>query len=1204
MTKPEGAAALDAAAVDACPVDLKDWAAGLSDRAAQKVVGSSAFLRGRMYARRNAVTLEGLDSGHASASIRGRTSDETRQVEVHYDGAGKITSRCSCNEWGGPVQHCRHVAAVVACLKASVRAGRDGGTGGGTSQEALSAQSARANGRRGARGRGTGEDGAAEAREESRSRGKHSRGAAGRSPAKSRGVGGNGDGPVQAHVRGPRAADVARDGASEGSREGTRLGKRGRNNGRGKGEERSQRDALAKAKGETAGGRRGRLNPRGGGRRVQREARDALDAWLPFNERPEALRLDYRITVRPASITVMTCHSGSRQGVSFADALSGFDGVKGAERSLVRLMSRAAGKLQASSAELRGEDASEALGLMRGRTVLLEPSAKELRFPDEELKPRLELDLPQADAVRIRVIFQPNGSGRRYGLGTGVWFEGTPGWHIEPAEGVARPIAATLSPVWLQRLFRSPALMHPVEDLPRFIAEFTPKLANYLQTELPDLSTVAEVLDMPPRFRFEARGEILEVIATLRAGYGDTLFEIPVGGLPSPLGFLPGEAGPKARIVRRDVGVELTALQQLLDVGFVFDEATGALVLKGEAAVAFWTQGFSDLPNTWEKLAPPGLVGARVHGGTLTPQVRVGTGVDWLDFDLRFEVGGAAADWDAVRASLESKQKLVKLQDGSYARLDDDAMATLLEKVNELYTQDGNVQRLPISQLGKVREIVELVGESTVTKDAESLFSRFESLDNVELIAKPRGLKAELRSYQKRGFSWLVFLYQQGAGGVLADDMGLGKTLQTIALLLWVKSKLKGKTHLVVAPTSVVANWDREIKRFAPSLSTLVWQGAARHGQQSKLEACDVLLTSYALLRRDEDLLSELDFGYVILDEAQYIKNPMSATAKVAKRLRSDRRLALTGTPIENRLSEVWSIFDFISPGSLGSLRNFEERFARPIDRGEAEPAERLRAAVKPFVLRRLKSEVAQDLPPKIIQDIVVPMAEEQRALYSQILREVRQTVMDEVERTSIAKSQIQILTALTRLRQVACDPRLTKIEGTWGERESGKVQAFRELMTEAVAGGHRVLVFSQFVSMLTLLREVADEQAWPYLYLDGSVKNRGELVDQFNSDESFPLFFISLKAGGTGLNLTGADTVVHYDPWWNPAVEDQATDRAHRIGQNKVVSVYRLIAEGTVEEKILNLSEKKRDLVSKVMSTEGSSLKGLTEAEVNELLS
>ncbi len=1193
MTKPEGAAALDAAAVDACPVNLKDWAAGLSDRAAQKVVGSSAFLRGRMYARRNAVTLEGLDSGRASASIRGRTSDETRQVEVTYDGAGKITSRCSCSEWGGPAQHCRHVAAVVACLKASGRAERDGAAADGGARGASAAQNGRTNGRREQAGRAVGEANAAGTRSGNRSRGESGRGA-----------GTNGTGPVQEHVRGSRAADSVNESSADAVREVSRSGKRGRKGGRGKGEERPQRDAAAKAKGETPGGRRGRLNPRGGSRRVQREARDALDAWLPFNERPEPLRLDYRITVRPASITVMTCHSGSRQGVSFADALSGFDGVKGAERSLVRLMSRAAGKLQASSAELRGEDASEALGLMRGRTVLLEPSAKELRFPDEELKPRLELDLPQSDAVRIRVMFQPNGAGRRYGLGTGVWFEGTPGWHIEPTEGVARPIASTLSPVWLQRLFRSPALMHPVEDLPRFIAEFTPKLANYLQTDLPDLSTVAEVLDMPPRFRFEARGEILEVVATLRAGYGDTLFDIPVGGLPSPLGFLPGEAGPKARIVRRDVGVELTALQRLFDAGFVFDEAMDALVLKGEPALSFWTQGFADLPKEWEKLAPPGLVGARVHAGTLAPQVRVGTGVDWLDFDLRFEVGGAAADWDAVRASLESKQKLVKLQDGSYARLDDDAMATLLEKVTELYTQDGNVQRLPISQLGKVREIVDLVGESTVTKDAETLFSRFESLDNVELIAKPRGLKAELRSYQKRGFSWLVFLYQQGAGGVLADDMGLGKTLQTIALLLWVKPKLKGKTHLVVAPTSVVANWDREIKRFAPSLSTVVWQGAGRHGQQSQLESCDVLLTSYALLRRDEELLSELDFGYVILDEAQYIKNPMSATAKVAKRLRSDRRLALTGTPIENRLSEVWSIFDFISPGSLGSLRNFEERFARPIDRGETEPAERLRAAVKPFVLRRLKSEVAQDLPPKIIQDIVVPMAEEQRALYSQILREVRQTVMDEVERTSIAKSQIQILTALTRLRQVACDPRLTKIEGEWGERESGKVQAFRELMSEAVAGGHRVLVFSQFVSMLTLLREVADEQAWPYLYLDGSVKNRADLVEQFNSDESFPIFFISLKAGGTGLNLTGADTVVHYDPWWNPAVEDQATDRAHRIGQNKVVSVYRLIAEGTVEEKILNLSEKKRDLVSKVMSTEGSTLKGLTEAEVNDLLS
>jgi len=385
----------------------------------------------------------------------------------------------------------------------------------------------------------------------------------------------------------------------------------------------------------------------------------------------------------------------------------------------------------------------------------------------------------------------------------------------------------------------------------------------------------------------------------------------------------------------------------------------------------------------------------------------------------------------------------------------------------------------------------------------------------------------------------------------------------------------------------------------------VIWQGQHRHKRKDELQDADIMITSYALLRRDEDLLAELDFRYVILDEAQHIKNPMSQTARAAKKLPSDRRLALTGTPIENRLSEIWSIMDFVSPGLLGKLKEFEERVARPIDRGDEETARKLRSTIQPFVLRRTKAEVAKDLPEKIEQEIVVPLAESQSTLYKQIVTEVRKSVLSEVQAKGIAKSQIQILAALTRLRQVACDPRLMKLEGTEFENaDSGKLAALREIVAEAIEGGHRVLVFSQFVSMLTLIRRALEEDGVAYEYLDGSTKDRLDKVDHFNDDESVPVFLISLKAGGTGLNLTGADTVIHFDPWWNPAVEDQATDRAHRIGQTKVVTVYRLIAEGTVEEKILQLSAKKRTLVSNVLSSEGSPLKGLTRADVDDLFS
>jgi SNF2 family DNA or RNA helicase len=303
-------------------------------------------------------------------------------------------------------------------------------------------------------------------------------------------------------------------------------------------------------------------------------------------------------------------------------------------------------------------------------------------------------------------------------------------------------------------------------------------------------------------------------------------------------------------------------------------------------------------------------------------------------------------------------------------------------------------------------------------------------------------------------------------------------------------------------------------------------------------------------------------------------------------------------------LSEIWSILDFVSPGLLGSLKTFEEKYARPVERGDEETIRKLRAIVRPLVMRRTKAEVAPELPEKIEQEIVVPLADEQAKLYKQMLAKVRASVMSEVDKVGVGKAHIQILAALTRLRQAACDPRLTKLNGEWSDDTSGKLNALREIVSEAAQGGHRVLVFSQFVEMLQLIKSTMDEDKITYEYLDGSTKDRQERVDHFNDDEAVNVFLISLKAGGTGLNLTGADTVVHFDPWWNPAVEDQATDRAHRIGQSKVVTVYRLIAKGTVEEKILQLSDKKRTLMENVLSTEGTALKGLTKADLDELFS
>jgi SNF2 family DNA or RNA helicase len=434
--------------------------------------------------------------------------------------------------------------------------------------------------------------------------------------------------------------------------------------------------------------------------------------------------------------------------------------------------------------------------------------------------------------------------------------------------------------------------------------------------------------------------------------------------------------------------------------------------------------------------------------------------------------------------------------------------------------------------------------------------------------------------------------------------MGLGKTVQTIALLLHVKQSDKDKKikALIVAPTSVVRNWEREIARFGPSLKVVVWHGADRLKREATLAKAEVVITSYALLRRDLEIFQALSFDYAVLDEAQHIKNPSSATAHAAKALKVGRRLALTGTPIENRLSEIWSIFDFVSPGLLGTLEQFEKRFSRPIEAGDYKVAQRLRATIHPFILRRTKLEVAADLPEKIESDHFCELAGDQAAVYGQIAREVKAQVLGQVEKVGMAKSQIQILAGLTKLRQAACDPRLLGLPRDFDNGDSGKLIALRELMANAIDGGHKVLLFSQFVTMLKLIEKVLKEDGVKYEYLDGSTKNRFERIDRFQEDPTVSCFLISLKAGGTGLNLTAADTVIHFDPWWNPAVEQQATDRAHRIGQDKVVSVYRLVASGTIEEKILELKEKKRQLVSSVLSEDAGGAKKLTKSDIEDL--
>lgn len=484
-------------------------------------------------------------------------------------------------------------------------------------------------------------------------------------------------------------------------------------------------------------------------------------------------------------------------------------------------------------------------------------------------------------------------------------------------------------------------------------------------------------------------------------------------------------------------------------------------------------------------------------------------------------------------------------------------------------------------------------------------------------------LEGTLRPYQKEGVYWMRFLEKSGLSGLLADEMGLGKTLQTLTWISLARtdSEACGKPALVVCPTSLVQNWAAEAEKFTPWLKRLVVSGPDRAASFARIPSCDLVITSYALLQRDlEAAYLDKTFGVVVLDEAQHIKNRQTRNAKAAKQLTSVQKLVLTGTPVENSVADVWSIFDFLLPGYLGQYDAFRATTQEVIEAGGPEgraEQEKLHRKLHPFILRRLKKTVAKDLPDKIVKVAYCPMTEEQQRWYNQLLADARGRIGDMVKAKGFAKSRMEILALLMRLRQVASHLELLKeyrekqgarrtgastTDG--GSALSGKLEVFLELLDEAIDGGHRVLVFSQFVSMLTILRRELAARGIRYCYLDGETKDRLGACRTFNTDASIPLFLISLHAGGTGLNLTGADMVVHFDPWWNPAVEAQATDRAHRIGQKKTVYVVKLIAQDSVEERVLALQQKKQLVIdATVGTTDEAAVQKLTYDDIRSIL-
>ncbi len=613
-------------------------------------------------------------------------------------------------------------------------------------------------------------------------------------------------------------------------------------------------------------------------------------------------------------------------------------------------------------------------------------------------------------------------------------------------------------------------------------------------------------------------------------------------------------------------------------VGDANDDFLGAL-----------SAAWPERPEEAEYLGNPAFHRLFLASRPLRPRLAIkGSGIDWFSISAEWQAEGVKLTAADLQRLQTATGRFVKLPDAGWLELDTAAVQAAHEAFADLGVE-GLVpvpQRLGLEQAAHLDEAgLRRFGDSAMAQALRKSLAEFSGIPCTPL---PGRINAELRPYQRSGFDFLCHLSRHKLGGILADDMGLGKTLQTLVWLSWLKANNRPKRPaLVICPASVVHNWRREANRFTPSLSVLIMEsGSARHNLRRQIPEHDLIVTNYALLRRDLEALQKFSFRVVILDEAQFIKNPDAQITQSVKQLRADQHLALTGTPLENRLLDLWSIVDFIQPGYLGNEQKFREKYE---PRGENAADEqriarrRLSARLRPLLLRRMKREVARDLPDRIEQRRDCELGEAQRKLYLAELRRSREQVMNTVAERGLGRSTIHVLAALTRLRQICCHPRLVG-----NDSASGKTDTLFELLEPLMAEGQKVLLFSQFVQMLRILEKECAAREIPTHILTGETKDRQQVTQAFQNDPNGAVFLLSLRAAGTGLNLTTASYVILYDPWWNPAVEAQAIDRTHRIGQTDTVNAYRLIAPGTVEEKIWELQQRKAQTIADVLGEQG----------------
>ena len=759
------------------------------------------------------------------------------------------------------------------------------------------------------------------------------------------------------------------------------------------------------------------------------------------------------------------------------------------------------------------------------------------------------------------------------------------------------------------------SIVIPRKGVLDFLQRELPALSRQVTVEgelSPDLFTIEPA---PARFRLVIRGSPVSLSGTLYAQYEGTEL---VAGKADPRGYfaIPDPAD-LTRYLVRNPEAEARALDRVGRAGLRGEEGDtlGGIVGKREV-----------LNFLGSRLPALRRLGWRIEmEGRLAPifeNMRFATPVvhiddrdgGWFDVGFTFEdTAGATISQADIQVAMEKGDAYIE-RGGRTILLDSDAIQSMMDVFQDCSSEEAEEAghfRMSSFHAGFVKASLEALDGVDIEDSPSWRRGADQANRRLELkpVPIPQKVAGILRPYQREGVNWLRFLETGGFNGLLADEMGLGKTVQTLVWLSLerIKEEARGMPVLIVCPTSLVENWAEESRKFTPSLKVLTLSGPDRHERRALMPRHDVVITSYALLRRDLEQLLPQTFSVVILDEAQHIKNKSTQNALAAKSLKAHHRLVLTGTPVENSASDLWSIMDFLMPGYLGRHDTFRARYEATIARGgpEAEVMQhRLRRKLQPFLLRRRKTEVARDLPAKIEKLSLCTLTPDQRMVYAELVQRSRQKLTQMVSQQGFARCRMEILATLMRLRQACCHLELLKLPGLKAQQPSAKMEMFFELLDEAMDSGHRILVFSQFVSMLQILRRELDERKITYCYLDGSTKDRLPIVHQFNTQRDIPLFLISLKAGGTGMNLTGADMVVHFDPWWNPAVEDQATDRAHRIGQKRTVYSVKLIARDTVEEKVVALQQRKKALINATIESDEAIPTALTWEDVQELLS